>query len=65
MIEEQLFTVGEVAEQLRVTDTTVRRWLHRGELPSINVGGQRRPDYRIRRSAIEQFIAGRESKAAA
>lgn len=65
MSEAQLLTVSEVAEQLRVTDVTVRRWIQRKELSAINLGGPKRPEYRIRKSALDEFIAIREGKAAA
>jgi excisionase family DNA binding protein len=65
MSDGQLLTVGEVADMLRVTDVTVRRWIQRKELPAINVGGQKRPDYRIRRTALDAFIAVREGKSRA
>jgi excisionase family DNA binding protein len=63
----QWLTVDEVAQMLRVTDETVRRWIRRGELPALNVGGAR-PDYRLQRGELEQFIRrryGQQSKAAA
>ncbi len=65
MSEPELLTVKEVAEQLRVTEVTVRRWIQRKELAAINLGGPKRADYRIRRSALAEFIAAREGKAAA
>jgi excisionase family DNA binding protein len=65
MSETQLLTVKEVAEQLRVTEVTVRRWIQRKELSAINLGGPKRPDYRIRQTALDGFIAAREGKAAA
>ena len=60
MSDAQLLTVSEVAEYLRVTDVTVRRWIQRKELAAINLGGQKRPEYRIRRTAVDAFIAVRE-----
>lgn len=63
-MDDQWLTVGEVAERLRVNDVTVRRWIQRGELIALNVGGKR-PEYRVRQSALDTFIAAREGKAAA
>lgn len=65
MSDTELLTVKEVADQLRVTEVTVRRWIQRKELSAINLGGPKRPDYRIRRSALDTFISVREGKAAA
>jgi len=64
---ETWMTVEHVAEHLQVTDETVRRWIRRGDLDVLNVGG-RRPDYRIRRDALDVFISkryGPQGKAAA
>ncbi len=58
MNQEEWLTVDEAAQQLRVTDETVRRWIRRGELHVLNVGGKR-PDYRIRRDALDEFISNR------
>ena len=64
MSTDRWLTVGEVAEQLRVNEVTVRRWIQRKELPALNVGGKR-PEYRIRQSAFDTFVEAREGKAAA
>jgi excisionase family DNA binding protein len=64
MSDTQLLTVSEVAEELRVTDVTVRRWIQRKELAAINLGGQKRAEYRIRRTAVDAFIAAREANVA-
>jgi excisionase family DNA binding protein len=48
---KKLFTVSEVAELLRVDDTTVRRWIKQGALEAVVLpvrpGGTRQA-YRIR-----------------
>jgi excisionase family DNA binding protein len=64
---DRWLTVEQVAGHLGVADETVRRWIRRGELPVLNVGGGR-PDYRIRQADLDQFIEsryGRVGKAAA
>ena len=38
----QLLTEAEVAEELRVSGRTVRRWATAGILPAIQIGGLRR-----------------------
>ena len=38
MQQEEPLTVEEVAKQLRVSAETVRAWIRRGELDSIDVG---------------------------
>jgi excisionase family DNA binding protein len=65
--QPEWLTVDEVAQQLRVTDETVRRWIRRHEIPVLDLGGPR-AGYRIRRSELEQFITrryGNPGKAAA
>lgn len=35
---EELLTVGEVAEILKVSKATIYRWIHEGHLDSVRVG---------------------------
>ncbi len=51
-----LMTVPEAAEQLRVDDSTIRRWIKEGKitvvvLPHVNA----RQAYRIKRETLENF----------
>ena len=56
--EADLLTVGEVATQLRVDDTTVRRWIKSGVLEAISLPHSGiRQAYRIRRSTLEALLA--------
>ncbi|MBX5448491.1 helix-turn-helix domain-containing protein [Thermogemmatispora sp.] len=53
-----LLTVREVARQLRVDDTTVRRWIKTGVLEAITLPHRgRRQAYRIRRATLEAMLA--------
>lgn len=54
-IENQWLNVHDVAELLQVTAETVRRWIRRGELPVLELGGPR-AGYRIRREDLNHFI---------
>jgi excisionase family DNA binding protein len=58
MMDDQLYTVEEVASRLAVHPETVRKWIKNGELRATNLGG--RAGYRIARSALEQFLRERE-----
>lgn len=49
-----LLTVGDVADELRVSPTTVRRLIRRGELRAHALGAQ----YRITRKDLDTFLAG-------
>jgi excisionase family DNA binding protein len=58
--ETALLTVREVARQLRVDDTTVRRWIKTGALEAITLPhiGYRHA-YRIRRETVQEMLAAR------
>jgi excisionase family DNA binding protein len=56
--ESELLTVSEVAKQLRVDDTTVRRWIKTGILEAITLPHKGlRQAYRIRRSTLDALLA--------
>lgn len=50
---DELLTVAEVAEILKLNAQTIRNWLERGELPYIRLGTRR---VRIRQSDLDAFI---------
>jgi excisionase family DNA binding protein len=55
--EADLLTVREVAKQLRVDDTTVRRWIKNGALEAITLPHRgTRQAYRIRRSTVDALL---------
>jgi excisionase family DNA binding protein len=56
--ESEWMTVREVADYLKVHEETVRRWVRDGELPVLDLGGQK-TGYRIRRDELDAFIAKR------
>jgi len=49
--ERDVLTVEEIAEDLRVSAGTVRRWIRGGKLPAFGLG-----QYRIRRADYEKFL---------
>jgi len=54
----ELLTVHEVAKQLRVDDTTVRRWIKNGVLEAITLPHRgARQAYRIRRATLDALLA--------
>lgn len=59
MIEEyDLLTVREVATQLRVDETTVRRWIKHGILEAVTLPHRgTKQAYRIRRSTLEAILS--------
>lgn len=57
-MDEELLTIGEVAEILRVDEATVRRWVKRGALEAIVLPHSGiRQVYRIRRSTLDELLA--------
>ncbi len=59
--EADLLTVREVAKQLRVDDTTVRRWIKNGVLEAITLPHRgTRQAYRIRRATLNALLAPSE-----
>lgn len=56
--DSDLLTVHEVAKQLRVDDTTVRRWIKNGVLEAIALPHMNeRQAYRIRKSTLDNLLA--------
>lgn len=56
--DAELLTVHEVAKQLRVDDTTVRRWIKNGVLEAITLPHRgARQAYRIRRATLDALLA--------
>jgi excisionase family DNA binding protein len=56
MTEERLLTVREVADRLRASAETVRRWLRHGRLRGFQPGGTKL-GYRVPESELQRFIA--------
>jgi len=58
-MQERVYTVQEVAQQLRVSERTVRNWIESGELTAFSIGKR---GYRIRQSAIDDFVRRHEKR---
>ena len=62
--EADLLTVREVAQQLRVDDTTVRRWIKNGVLEAITLPHRgTRQAYRIRQATLDALLKPSEQPA--
>ena len=48
----EILTIAEIAEQLRVSNRTVRNWIDSGKLKAFKFGLQ----YRINKADFEEFI---------
>jgi excisionase family DNA binding protein len=54
----ELLTIREVAEALRVDDTTVRRWVKQGLLEAVTLPHKgKRQGYRIKKSTLDKLVA--------
>lgn len=54
---KELLTVSEVAQALRVDDTTVRRWIKNGVLEAISLPHKNtRQAYRVKRTTLERLL---------
>ena len=55
--KEEVFTVHEVAQRLRVDDTTVQRWIKTGTLEAISLPHKgTRQVYRIKKSTLDALL---------
>lgn len=52
------YTVQEVADRLRVNPITVLRWIRKGELPYLDIGG-RKAGYRVRAEDLDAWERAR------
>jgi excisionase family DNA binding protein len=58
-MQEKMYTVQEVAQQLRVSERTVRNWIEQDELPAFAIGKR---GYRIAESDLLTFIEKRKKR---
>jgi excisionase family DNA binding protein len=56
--EREWLTVAEIAERLRVSEVTVRRWLREGALVGRQLGG--RAGWRVAATELERFMRSRD-----
>jgi len=57
-MNNELLTVSEVAEILRVDNTTIRRWAKNGALPVVHLPTvTSRQGYRIKRETLNKVLS--------
>jgi CTP synthase len=57
--EEHLLTLEDVAERLKISVSTVRRWVKSNELRSIKIGN--RGQYRVSLADLDEFLAEQDA----
>jgi excisionase family DNA binding protein len=62
MTEQRLLTVREVAERIRSSPETVRRWLRQGKLRGFRPGGTKL-GYRVPESELQRFLQAQQEGA--
>jgi len=55
MTDDELLTVDEVAERLKLHPETIRRWIRSRKLRAIRLGATR-SGYRVRMSEVERLL---------
>ncbi len=54
---EELLTVREVARQLRIDESSVRRWIKQGTLEAVRLPHKgRRESFRIKQSTLNKIL---------
>lgn len=52
----RLLTVKDVADELVISLEQARRLIRRGDLPAMNIATSGRPNYRVSRAALDQYL---------
>jgi excisionase family DNA binding protein len=61
-MDDALLTVTEVSERLKIDEETVRRWLRRGDLIGIRLGGGR-SGWRVEPAELARFVQSKKAAA--
>ncbi|HCF85889.1 MAG TPA: hypothetical protein DEV72_11875, partial [Ktedonobacter sp.] len=56
---EEVYTVQEVAQGLKVSERTVRNWIENGEPPAFPIGKR---GYRISKADLQAFVDERKRR---
>ena len=60
MLSRPFFTTHEIAELLKVSEATVRTWIHESELRAVRFGRK----YRVAAKDLEAFVNARATRPA-
>ena len=52
MLSKPFFTIHEIAELLKISEATIRTWIHDGELRAVRFGRE----FRVAAKDLEAFV---------
>lgn len=52
----RMLTVPDVADELAISVEHTRRLIRRGDLAAVNIASSGRPNYRVSRPALDQYL---------
>ncbi len=52
MLSRPFFTIHEIAELLKISEATIRNWIHDGELRAVRFGRE----FRVAAKDLEAFV---------
>ena len=52
MLSKPFFTIHEIAELLKISEATIRNWIHAGELRAVRLGRE----FRVAAKDLEAFV---------
>jgi len=55
-MDQEFLTIQEVAELLRISESTVRSYIRNGQLPCLKLGAGRSAAVRVRRKDIDELV---------
>jgi excisionase family DNA binding protein len=58
MLSKPFMTIHDIAELLKVSEATVRSWIHDGQLRAIKFGRE----FRVAIKDLEAFVSARETR---
>jgi excisionase family DNA binding protein len=58
---DEIYTVQEVAQQMKVSERTVRNWIEKEGLPAFPIGKR---GYRIAKNDLDEWVEARKQRPA-
>ena len=61
-MDQEFLTIQEVAQLLRISESTVRSYIRNGQLPCLKLGAGRSAAVRVRRIDIDELVQYKPQK---